>query len=47
MGHPRFGCARIGCFYFWQMGQKWVLRPPRVIFWMGVWQTRQGLPVRR
>ena len=30
----------------WQVGQKWVLRPATAIFWMGVAQTRQGLPVR-
>lgn len=32
--------------YFWQWGQKWVLRPAMVMRWMGVPQTVQGWPVR-
>lgn len=32
--------------HFWQVGQKWVLRPPTTMRSMGVEQVRQGSPVR-
>ena len=34
------------CGQCWQVGQKWVLRPPMMMRLMGVLQTRQGWPVR-
>jgi hypothetical protein len=30
----------------WQVGQKWVLRPPTTMRLIGVLQMRQGWPVR-